>query len=139
MNAQFLSNTDLVHCADRGDRLNAVEFLDSEAERIQLRAKMATFHQKYDLLIVPTLACAPFAVGYDQPPHWKRADGEFMAMVAPFDLTGQPAISVPCGFSAKGGPIGLQIVGPFGSDALVLRAARAFERANPVGRLRPPI
>jgi len=139
VSAKYLSNTDLVHCASRGDHMNAVEFLDSEAERIQLRAKMATFHQKYDLLIVPTLACAPFAVGYDQPPHRKRADGEFMAMVAPFDLTGQPAISVPCGFSAKGGPIGLQIVGPFGSDALVLRAARAFERANPVGRLRPPI
>ena len=119
--------------------MNPVNLLDSEAERIQLRAKMATFHQKYDLLIVPTLACAPFVVGYDQPPHRKRADGDFMAMVAPFDLTGQPAISVPCGFSAKGGPIGLQIVGPFGSDALVLRAARAFERANPVGRLRPPI
>ena len=137
--AKFMRNEELLRCADRGDRMNPVNLLDSEAERIQLRAKMVTFHQKYDLLIVPTLACAPFVVGYDQPPHRKRADGDFMAMVAPFDLTGQPAISVPCGFSAKGGPIGLQIVGPFGSDALVLRAARAFERANPVGRLQPPI
>ena len=137
--AKHLTNAALLRCADRGDAMDAVEFLDGEARRIELRARMAAFHQKYDLLVAPTLTCAPFPVGHDQPPHRESGDGEFMATVAPFDLTGQPAISVPCGFSTAGGPIGLQIVGPLGSDALVLRAALAFEKAHPVGSLRPPL
>jgi len=49
----------------------------------------------------------------------------------PFNLTQQPAASVPCGFTADGLPIGLQIVGPRYGDALVLRAARAYEAAHP--------
>ena len=137
--AKLLTNEALLHSANRGDVMGAVEFLDGEAARIELRARMAAFHQKYDLLVTPTLTCAPFPVGHDQPPHRKSNDGEFMATVAPFDLTGQPAISVPCGFSTAGGPIGLQIVGPFGKDALVLRAAFAFEKVNSVGNLRPPL
>jgi aspartyl-tRNA(Asn)/glutamyl-tRNA(Gln) amidotransferase subunit A len=54
----------------------------------------------------------------------------------PFNLTQQPAITVPCGLSSQGLPIGLQLVGPMFDDALVLRAARAFESACPVRR--PP-
>jgi aspartyl-tRNA(Asn)/glutamyl-tRNA(Gln) amidotransferase subunit A len=49
----------------------------------------------------------------------------------PFNLTLQPAISVPCGFTSDGLPIGLQLVGPVGGDSLVLRAARAIERVLP--------
>ena len=102
---------------------------------------MAEFHRRYDLLIAPVLAAAPFAVGRDNPPGWKTptVSNDLFATTVPFDLTGQPAISVPCGFTPDGGPVGVQIVGRFGSDALVLRAARAFERANPVGRKRPPL
>jgi aspartyl-tRNA(Asn)/glutamyl-tRNA(Gln) amidotransferase subunit A len=57
----------------------------------------------------------------------------------PFNLTGQPAISVPCGFSAEGLPIGLQIVGRRHADAIVLRAAAAYEEAAPWADMRPPI
>jgi aspartyl-tRNA(Asn)/glutamyl-tRNA(Gln) amidotransferase subunit A len=52
----------------------------------------------------------------------------------PFNLTQQPAITVPCELSSEGLPIGLQLVGPMFDDALVLRAARAFESACPVQR-----
>ena len=69
----------------------------------------------------------------------RKGGSDWMATTFPFDLSGQPAISVPCGFTEEGGPVGLQIVGPRGADALVLRAARAFERANPVGRQCPPL
>jgi aspartyl-tRNA(Asn)/glutamyl-tRNA(Gln) amidotransferase subunit A len=55
----------------------------------------------------------------------------------PFNLTQQPAITVPCGLTAEGLPIGLQLVGPMFGDALVLRAARAYEAMHPVPR--PPI
>jgi aspartyl-tRNA(Asn)/glutamyl-tRNA(Gln) amidotransferase subunit A len=52
----------------------------------------------------------------------------------PFNLTEQPAISVPCGLTQSGLPIGLQIVGPMFEDALVLRVARAYESVNPLAR-----
>jgi len=55
-----------------------------------------------------------------------------------FNLTGQPAVSVPCGFTAGGLPIGLQIAGRPGADADVLRAAAAFEAATDFPRRRPP-
>ena len=137
--AARLSNEVFLSCADDGEQMSALEYLEAEAKRTELRGKMTAFHEKYDLLICPTLACAPFPVGHAQPPHWRKRDGEFMAMATPFDLTGQPAISVPCGFSALGGPIGLQIVGACGEDALVLRAARAFEKAVQLGKVHPPI
>jgi aspartyl-tRNA(Asn)/glutamyl-tRNA(Gln) amidotransferase subunit A len=52
----------------------------------------------------------------------------------PFNLTQQPAITIPCGLTASGLPIGVQIVGPMFADALVLRAARAYEQVHPVSR-----
>jgi aspartyl-tRNA(Asn)/glutamyl-tRNA(Gln) amidotransferase subunit A len=60
-------------------------------------------------------------------------------MTAPFDLTGQPAISVPCGFTAEGLPVGLQLVGRRFDEATVLRAAHAFETQSGVVRPRPPV
>ena len=59
----------------------------------------------------------------------------WIAMTPLFNLTGQPAATVPCGFSTEGLPIGLQIVGPAHADARVLAAARAFENARPFARI----
>jgi aspartyl-tRNA(Asn)/glutamyl-tRNA(Gln) amidotransferase subunit A len=56
----------------------------------------------------------------------------------PFNLTQQPAASIPCGLTRAGLPIGLQIVGAIGADDLVLRASRAFEAARPFGALQDP-
>ena len=55
----------------------------------------------------------------------------------PFNLTQQPACTIPCGLTASGLPIGMQLVGPMFADALVLRAARAYEQVRPIPR--PPI
>ena len=57
----------------------------------------------------------------------------------PFNLSRQPAISVPCGFTAEGLPVGLQIVGPLYADAAVLRAAQAYQRAHPLLERTPPL
>ncbi|MGH6717977.1 MAG: amidase family protein, partial [Alphaproteobacteria bacterium] len=97
-------------------------------------------YEDYDLLVCPTVCVAPFDVRRDKPEGWDaRSDTSWMDLTFPFDLTGQPAISVPCGFTDDGRPVGLQIVGPRSADALVLRAARAYEMANPIGARRPPI
>jgi aspartyl-tRNA(Asn)/glutamyl-tRNA(Gln) amidotransferase subunit A len=61
------------------------------------------------------------------------------AFTYPFNLSGQPAATVPCGFARDGLPVGLQIVGRLREDALVLRAAAAFEQACPWQGTTPPI
>ena len=138
-----LSEAALLSAAARGARHDALALIEAEAVRRDLTARLDAFHSRYDLLLLPTLGTTPFAAERDSPEGWsarlRKGGSDWMATTFPFDLTGQPAISVPCGFSREGGPIGVQIVGPRGGDALVLRAARAFERANPAGRERPPM
>ena len=98
------------------------------------------FFERYDLLLTPTVACPPFQVGLDYP---EKVAGKtvvpygWLPYTYPFNLTGQPAASVPCGFTRDGLPIGLQIVGRRFDDGTVLRAAAAFERARPWANARP--
>ena len=81
-----------------------------------------------DVLVTPTVPCAPFPVEEDFPDMPGRPDPLGWAIYTyPFNITGQPAISVPCGSDRNGMPVGLQIVGPWRRDDLVLRLARAFE------------
>lgn len=105
------------------------EHLSAQLERAGLARRMADFHQAYDLLLTPTLATPPFAIGRNAPEGYEgRA---WYGFTFPFNLTRQPAASVPCGLTQAGLPVGLQIVGPARDDLKVLQAARAFERANP--------
>jgi aspartyl-tRNA(Asn)/glutamyl-tRNA(Gln) amidotransferase subunit A len=100
------------------------------------------FFETYDLLLTPTIACPPFQVGLDNPTEIAGRRVEPYAWIPftfPFNLTGQPAASVPCGFTTDGLPIGLQIVGRRFDDTGVLRASAAFERARPWAARRPAI
>jgi aspartyl-tRNA(Asn)/glutamyl-tRNA(Gln) amidotransferase subunit A len=99
------------------------------------------FFEKYDLLLTPTIACPPFKVGLDNPSEIAAKpvpDYAWIPYTYPFNMTGQPASSVPCGFTKDGLPIGLQIVGRRLDDATVLRASAAFEAARPWTDKRPP-
>src|SRR5262245_45033362 len=92
--------------------------------------------------LTPTIACPPFAVGLDNPTEIAGKLVEPYAWIPftyPFNMTGQPAASVPCGFTKDGLPIGLQIVGHRFDDVTVLRAAAAFERARPWTQHRPTL
>ena len=92
-----------------------------------------TFEQ-YDLVVTPTVACPPFALGQDTAGTVAGKPVSFYGWApfsAPFNLTGQPAISIPAGFTAAGLPVGLQIIGHRFADALVLAVAAAFERIRP--------
>src|SRR5712691_2357893 len=96
--------------------------------------------ETYDLMLSPTVACPPFKVGLDNPSEiaGRPADSyEWIPYTYPFNMTGQPACSVPAGFTADKLPVGLQIVGRRFDDATVLRAAAAFERAQPWHHLKP--
>lgn len=132
----------LVAVAEQGERIPASAYVDALLnQRNALAYRMAQFHQQYDLLLTPTLPLPAFAVGRDTPGHgaygedWTR----WTPFTYPFNITEQPAVSVPCGLTKAGLPAGLQIVGAYGKDALVLRAAAAFEQARPFARVDEPI
>lgn len=88
----------------------------------------------WDLLVTPAASVAAFPHGRQRPDHWPAHDWDWLAWAEfsyPFNLSHCPAVSVPCGLTAEGLPVGLQIVAPRHQDARVLRAARAFLAARP--------
>ena len=99
-----------------------------------------TFLQRFDLLLTPTVAVAPFAAGQPAP---REIAGQpisvlgWMPFTFPFNLTGQPAASVPAGFTEDGLPVGLQIIGRRNADRTVLAASAAYEAACPWSDRRP--
>ena len=88
----------------------------------------------FDLLVTPSASVAAFPVGLQRPPHWPPHDWDWLVWAEfsyPFNLSHGPAVSVPCGVTADGLPVGLQLAGPRLADALVLRAAAGFLAARP--------
>jgi aspartyl-tRNA(Asn)/glutamyl-tRNA(Gln) amidotransferase subunit A len=126
--------------ADAGRHVSLAEYLAAHTRRAQLAEHMRRFHERYDLLLTPQMPLPALEAGRVTP-----ADGRFgedwinwSPYTYPFNLSQQPAASVPCGFSSDGLPLALQIVGPPRNDALVLRAARAYESACPFSTLSAP-
>ena len=130
----------LVAELERSAEIGATAHIRAQLERARLHNVFARFHEEYDLLITPSLPLPAFEVG-DLVPRsgeWGTAWCDWAPFSYPFNLTTQPAASVPCGLTSTGLPIGLQIVGAVGADALVLRAARACEAAMPFATLDSP-
>jgi aspartyl-tRNA(Asn)/glutamyl-tRNA(Gln) amidotransferase subunit A len=121
----------LLEVAEQGARLSGAELLDAQMKRGALGTRMNLFHRDYDLLVTPTLAVAAFDAGREFP-EGKRRWIDWTPFSFPFNLTQQPAASIPCGLTKAGLPVGLHLVGRKYDDALVLRAARAFESARPI-------
>jgi len=135
---QALTDPDFRAQAELGSRLSVTDIHQLNQRRGQLGSHMRQFMQAYDLIATPTVAVPAFEA---MPAGYEVMNAETMLgwtpFTYPFNLTQQPAITVPCGLTNDGLPIGLQLVGPMFGDALVLRAARAFEERHPV--LRPTI
>jgi aspartyl-tRNA(Asn)/glutamyl-tRNA(Gln) amidotransferase subunit A len=123
----------LQEVALQGEKITAHEILDAQMKRGALGAHMNLFHRDWDLLVTPTLAIPAFDADKataDAKLHNRWTD--WTPFSFPFNLTQQPACSIPAGLTKAGLPVGLHIVGPRYQDALVLRAARAFETARPI-------
>jgi aspartyl-tRNA(Asn)/glutamyl-tRNA(Gln) amidotransferase subunit A len=128
----------LVATAAEGERISAVDYLGADLVRTALGQQLAAFHQKYDLLLTPMMPIPALPVGQDlNDPATERHWIDWSPFSYPFNMTRQPAASIPCGVTRAGLPIGLQIVGPLYADARVLRAARAFGTTQP--ERRPPL
>lgn len=104
--------------------------------------KLWRFMRKYDLLLTPTVAVPAFGLGIQGPETIdgeKAAPFDWIPFCFPFNMSGQPAASIPAGFTREGLPVGLQIVGRHLDDAMVLRASAAFEAAAPWKDRWPPM
>jgi aspartyl-tRNA(Asn)/glutamyl-tRNA(Gln) amidotransferase subunit A len=122
----------LVEIAEQGAILPLLDYLAAVKEREAMGVTMNLFHRRWDLLLMPTVPIPAFVAGRELPPgHRGRRWMDWTPFTYPFNLTRQPAATVPCGLTAAGLPVGLQIIGPLYGDVAVLRAARAFERARP--------
>jgi aspartyl-tRNA(Asn)/glutamyl-tRNA(Gln) amidotransferase subunit A len=149
-----IANRLLPHLGRRGDidpgllaivdevlRWGPTTYVQAWFDRLAWWPRVRDFFARWDLLLTPTTATAAFEHGILYPaeidgvPVDREASSVF---TYPFNLTGQPAASVPCGFTRTGLPVGLQIVGRRFDDALVLRASAAFEAARPWSAHRPP-
>jgi aspartyl-tRNA(Asn)/glutamyl-tRNA(Gln) amidotransferase subunit A len=138
--ARDVSDPALLAAAARSRSVSVFDHLSAQLHRAHLHNVFARFHQTYDLLLTPSLPLPAFEVG-DLVPRsgdWGAAWCDWAPFSYLFNLTTQPAASVPCGLTKAGLPIGLQIIGPVGADALVLRASRAFEAARPFATLDAP-
>ena len=115
--------------AEQGMRITLADYARAFEARSRLARELALWHRKYDLLLAPVTptAAPPVDTLYnsDAFPRWTKG----APYTLPFNLTGQPAASMPAGLTASGLPVGLQIIGPPRADALVLRALRACESA----------
>jgi aspartyl-tRNA(Asn)/glutamyl-tRNA(Gln) amidotransferase subunit A len=125
--------------AEEGAKISLRSYLEANTARGALGSRMRVWMQSYDFIVTPTVATPAFDTGILHP-----NDGvgntwlDWTPFSYPFNLTQQPAASVPCGFTKDGLPVGLQIVGKMYDDAGVLAAARAYETAHPLSDKTPP-
>jgi amidase len=128
---------------ERGFALTAREIGEAEIKRTALYHRVRTFMERFEFLVLPVTQVPPFDVttayvteinGVRLPTYidWMRACSDIT-------VTGHPAISVPCGFTDDGLPVGVQIVGRHQDDFGVLQLAHAFEGATGFGKRRPPV
>jgi len=133
-----LCDPGLVAMAAIGDKISSVDYLGADVARTMLGIRMGEFHERYDLLLTPMMPVPALPVGRDlNDPAQEEQWWDWSPFSYPFNMTRQPAASIPCGLTSSGLPIGLQIVGPLYAEDRVLRAARAFEQTQPLRR--PPI
>jgi aspartyl-tRNA(Asn)/glutamyl-tRNA(Gln) amidotransferase subunit A len=126
---------------EAGAKVSAVAYIEGRRELERLRREVMTVFSAVDLLVTPTVPILPATIQEAvADPSTPPAGGVALSLrnTQPFDIYGLPSISVPCGFSRSGLPIGLEISGPRLGEPLVLALAHAYERATEWHRRTPP-
>jgi aspartyl-tRNA(Asn)/glutamyl-tRNA(Gln) amidotransferase subunit A len=131
-----LSEAGLLAAAEQGRAIDVVSYIKAIDQREALGRHFSRFHQSWDLLVTPSTAFPASAIDASQADLATRPIRS--PFTYPFNLTQQPAASIPAGLTAAGLPVGLQLIGAKFDDAKVLRAARAFEIARPFGTPKDP-
>ena len=127
----------------KGRQLSGADISRAQAQRSELYQRVLAFLDTYDFLLLPTAQLPPFPIDWEYPRHVNGVEMntyiDWMMTCAYITLTGLPAISVPCGFTDEGLPVGLQIVGRPRADFAVLQLAYAFQEATRVYQRQPAI
>jgi aspartyl-tRNA(Asn)/glutamyl-tRNA(Gln) amidotransferase subunit A len=132
---QSVADPDFRAEAELGARLTALEIQHLNQRRGVLGSMMRQFMQRFDLLVTPAVAIPAFdALPAGHSPLSPASMLGWTPFSYPFNLTQQPASTIPCGLTQDGLPMGLQFVGPMFGDALVLRASKAYENTRPIAR-----
>src|SRR5262249_7572704 len=125
----------LVASIEDGHRYSGAEYVAMRGRKLAYWDSVRPLFERYDLLLTPTVSVAAFDVGRLNPRGWPDPNAwdwfDWASFSYPFNFTGQPAASVPAGFTSSGMPVGLQIVGRPWADLTVLQASAAFEQARP--------
>ena len=132
----------LVACIRAGSGHSAESYLAMRARKLAYVERQHRFMANWDLLLTPSVSVAAFPAERLQPAHWPQHPWDWLSwseFCYPFNMSGLPAASMPCGFTPNGLPVGVQIVGKRAADHDVLRAAATFERARPWAQHRPPL
>ncbi len=146
--AEFRERLDpaLLHSIERGRELSAADLQRALFDRSAVYRQVQGLLRRFDLLATPTLSAPPPPVTQSALAPIEIAGrpagslrGAWYPYTLPFNQTGHPAVSVPCGFTCDGLPAGLQLVGRWFADGLLLRAAAALEAAQPWADRRPPL
>jgi aspartyl-tRNA(Asn)/glutamyl-tRNA(Gln) amidotransferase subunit A len=122
-----------------GEDISAADYIQNFRELAQARRSIADVFAVVDLIVTPTTpAPAPLIRDLkENPDELRPAEIRLLRNTRPFNVWGLPAISVPCGFTKGGLPIGLQIAGPHWREDLVLRLAAAYEQATEWHKRKP--
>ena len=124
--------------AAQGAKVGLLDYFKAVKAREALGQRVAEFHRRYDLLVTPTVPMPAFEAGVESPGDGRGGRWtNWTPFSFPFNLTRQPAATIPCGITRSGLPVGLQIVGALYDDATVLRCARAYEATRPF--VAPPL
>ena len=132
----------LVACIEDGLRYSIAEYIDARGRKLAYWDTVRPLFERYHLLLTPTLSVAAFPVGRLNPEHWPQHRWDWIDWASfsyPFNFTGQPAATLPAGFTDAGLPVGLQIVGRRFDDLTVLQASAGFEQARPWAARRPAL
>jgi aspartyl-tRNA(Asn)/glutamyl-tRNA(Gln) amidotransferase subunit A len=132
----------LVACIKASDNVSVADYQAARERKMPYIANIHRFFEEWDFLLTPAVSVAAFPAEKLMPDHWPAHDWDWVSWAEfsyPFNMSWNPAASVPCGFTAAGLPVGLQIVGKRFDDLGVLQAAAAFEAIEPWADKRPDL
>jgi aspartyl-tRNA(Asn)/glutamyl-tRNA(Gln) amidotransferase subunit A len=132
----------LVACIKASNNVSVADYQLARERKMPYIAGIHRWFEDWDFLLTPTVSVAAFPAEKLMPDHWPRHDWDWVSWAEfsyPFNMSWNPAASVPCGFTADGLPVGLQIVGKRFDDLGVLQASAAFEQLQPWAAKRPTL
>ena len=130
----------LVACIKDGGKIGMAQYQDMRVRKMAYIADIHTWFEEWDFLITPTVSVPAFPAERLIPAHWPQHSWDWLQWAEfsyPFNMSWNPAATVPCGFTKDGLPVGMQIVGRRFDDLGVMQASRAFERIQPWADKRP--